>query len=164
MRILLLSFLCLSYAAHAQYYVPENENWKIDNNKLITGGLVFTAGAAKGFNETLLFHWSAFHHTFPKANPKWFDPGVSWKNKYKNGDCNAGPRYPLSTSMLVMFTDQYHLNNFIGKLAWTSTLIIKIGEGKKPLIYYLFDLIYYTLCHQAGFLLTYAPFTKYNGK
>lgn len=163
MKILLLC-LCFTYTAHSQFNYPEEQKWKIDKNKLITGGLAFTAGAAKGFNETLLFHWDAFHHAFPNANPKWFDPGVSWRNKYKNGNCQDGPRFPLSTSVLVMFTDQYHLDNFIMKLAWTSTLVIKIGEGKKPWFHYLFDLLYYTICHQAGFLLTYAPFAKYGGK
>src|ERR1041385_2663132 len=101
MKILLLC-LCFTYTAHAQFNYPEEQKWKIDKNKLITGGLAFTAGAAKGFNETLLFHWDAFHHTFPNANPKWFNPDVSWRNKYKNGNCEEGPRYPLSTSVLVM--------------------------------------------------------------
>ena len=163
MRILLL-FLCFNYTAHAQCYSHEQEKWKLDKNRLITGGLVFTAGAAKGFNETLQFHWDAFHEAFPNANPKWFDPSISWTNKYKNGDSEAGPKFPLSTSVLVMFTDQYHLNNFINKLAWSSTIVIKIGEGKKPWKHYLFDLLYYTICHQAGFLLTYGPFEKYIAK
>lgn len=29
-----------------------------------------------------------------------------------------------------MFTDQYHLNNFIQRAAITAALVIKIGEGK----------------------------------
>jgi len=157
--LLLLSFTYVGIIAHAQYY-DQPEKWRLDKNKLITGGLAFTAGAAKGFNETLQFHWDAFHEAFPKANPRWFNRAQSWKNKYKNGDCEAGPRYPLSTSVLVMFTDQYHLNNFINKVAWTSTIVIKIGVRKKPLKHYLFDLLYYTICHQAGFVLTYMPFTR----
>ena len=77
---------------------------------------------------------------------------------------NAGAKFPLSTSVLIMFTDQYHLNNFINKAAWGSALIIKIGEGKKPFKQYLLDFLYYTLCHQAGFGLTYYPFSKFKGK
>lgn len=69
-----------------------------------------------------------------------------------------GERFPLSTSLLVAFTDQYHLNTFINRMAWTSTLVIKIGEGKKPFKHYLFDALYYTACHQAGFALMYYPF------
>jgi hypothetical protein len=138
--------------------------WKITSNHLWTGGLVFLAGASKGFNETLHFHWKEFKRQFPKANRQWFDPTISWKNKYKNGDSEAGPKYFLSTSALIMFTDQYHLNNFINKAAWGTALVIKIGEGKKPFKQYLLDLLYYTACHQAGFAATYYPFSKYKGK
>lgn len=139
------------------------QKWRMTGNRWLTGGLVFMAGASKGFNETLQFHWKAFRHSFPDVNPKWFNPAVSWKNKYKNGDPDAGARFPLSTSVLVMFTDQYHLNTFINRAAWTSAIIIKVGEGKKPLKHYLFDMLYYTACHQAGFALTYYPFNNYKG-
>lgn len=138
--------------------------WKLKGNKILTGGLVFVAGASKGFNETLQFHWSYFRKKFPKADPLWFNPAVSWKNKYKNNNRLEGPKFPLSTSVLVAFTDQYHLNTFINRLAWTSTVVIKIGEGKKPLKHYLLDLLYYTVCHQAGFALTYYPFSPGNNK
>jgi hypothetical protein len=133
--------------------------WKLKGNKILTGSLVFVAGASKGFNETLQFHWSYFRKKFPNANPMWFNPAVSWRNKYKNGNRLEGEKFPLSTSVLVAFTDQYHLNTFINRLAWTSTVVIKIGEGKKPLKHYLLDMLYYTACHQAGFALMYYPFS-----
>ncbi len=140
------------------------QKWKLTRNHVITGGLVFLAGAAKGFNETLQFHWKEFHRQFPGAHASWFYPGVSWKNKYKNNDPSAGAKFPLSTSVLIMFTDQYHLNNFINRTAWGTAIVLKIGEGKKPFKQYLLDFLYYGLCHQAGFALTYYPFEKYRGK
>jgi len=39
-----------------------------------------------------------------------------------------------------------------------TALVIKIGEGKKPFRYYLFDFLYYTACYQAGYAITYYPF------
>ncbi len=144
--------------------VLNSSRWKITENHLWTGGMVLVAGAAKGFNETLQFHWKEFKRQFPKANPQWFNPAISYKNKYKNHNSQEGPKFFLSTTALVMFTDQYHLNNFINKLAWGSALVIKIGEGKKPLKQYLLDLLYYTACHQAGFAATYYPFSKYKKK
>ena len=135
--------------------------WKMTGNRWLTGSLVFVAGASKGFNETLMFHWKAFRHHFPNANAKWFNPDISWRNKYKNGDPNAGARFPLSTSVLVGMTDQYHLNTMINRLAWTSAVVIKIGEGKRPFKHYLMDFLYYSLCHQAGFAMTYYPFKNY---
>ena len=160
---LLVALLFFGITVQAQHKT-ESSKWKMDRNKWLTGGLVFTAGASKGFNETLLFHWKAFHHAFPKANAQWFNPNESWKNKYENGDPDAGAKFPLSTSVLVMFTDQYHLNNFINKAAWGSAMVFKIGEGKKPFKQYLMDFLYYTVCHQAGFALTYYPFKAYTGK
>src|SRR5437868_11883932 len=103
---LLVGILLLASSVQAQYKADNPNRWKIDRNKLISGGLLFTAGAAKGFNETLMFHWKGFNHMFKKANPNWYNPNVSWRNKYKGGDPYAGAKYPLSTTVLVMFTDQ----------------------------------------------------------
>src|SRR5688500_17643895 len=153
--------LLIVTSAQSQPDRPAKEKWKLNGNKFLTGGLVFVAGASKGFNETLVNHWKGFNYHFPKANAEWFNPEISWRNKYQSGDPDAGAKFPLSTSVLVMITDQYHLNNFINKAAWTSTLVIKICEGKKPFTYYVFDFLYYTLCHQLGFALTYYPFKEY---
>ncbi len=138
--------------------------WKLTRNHAWTGLFVFLAGASKGFNETLHYHWKEFHRQFPGANARWFYPAESWKNKYRNNDPDAGPKFFLSTSVLVMFTDQYHLNNFINKMAWGSAVVVKLGEKRKPWKQYILDFLYYALCHQAGFALTYYPFSKYKGK
>jgi hypothetical protein len=75
-----------------------------------------------------------------------------------------GPKFFLSTSAFVMFTDQYHLNNFIQKTAIMTALVIKIGEGKRPFKHYVYDLLWYTMCYQAGFAAAYYPFTSRNYK
>ena len=164
MRIFVTLLLLASFSLQAQEKSADKLKWKIDKNKIITGSLVFVGGAAKGFNETLQFNYKIFEKTFPGANKQWFDPKVSWRNKYEGGNPDNGPKSFLSTSVLVMFTDQYHLNNFIHKSALTSALVIKIGEGKKPFKHYVYDLLWYTLCYQAGFAATYYPFTSRNYK
>ena len=138
--------------------VDKADRWKLNGNRFLTGGLLMLSGAAKGFNETLEFNWKGFADAFPKANPKWFYPQQSFKNKYKDGDPEKGAAFPLSTSVLVMATDQYHLNNFIHRGALTAALVIKIGEGKKPLRHYVFDALYYTACYQLGFSGVYYYF------
>ena len=138
--------------------VDKADRWKLNGNRYLTGGLLMLSGAAKGFNETLEFNWKGFADVFPKANPKWFYPQQSFKNKYKDGDPEKGAKFPLSTSVLVMATDQYHLNNFIHRGALTAALVIKIGEGKKPLRHYVFDALYYTACYQLGFSSVYYYF------
>lgn len=134
------------------------ERWKLNGNRRLTGGLLLLAGMAKGFNETLQFNWKGFAAVFPKANPQWFWPGYSFKNKYKDGDPAKGPRFPLSTSLLVMCTDQYHLNNFIQRASITTAIVVKIGKRKQPFRQYVFDALYYTACYQAGFAAAYYPF------
>lgn len=164
---LLFGILLIASTASAQLpELPDNSHpekihvkWKMDKNKWITGGLVFIAGASKGFNETLTFHWKAFHRKFPDANVKWFNPAISWRNKYEDGDPAKGAKFPLSTSMLVMTTDQYHLNNFITRVSWATALVIKIGEPRKPFKYYLKDMLFYSVCNMAGFGVMYCPFT-----
>jgi len=154
--------LLFGLTAHAQdagkLQKKPREKWKLNSNHLITGGLVFVGGTCKGFNETLVFHYKAFFDRFPNLSRKWFDPRKSWRNKYKNGDPLEGPKFPLSTTVFAFTTDQYHLNNFIGRSALFTALVIKIGEGKKPFRYYLFDFLYYTACYQAGYAITYYPF------
>ena len=162
MRTITVLLLFVSFSLHAQD--PEKKKWRIDKNKILTGSLVFVGGAAKGFNETLQFNYKIFEKAFPGANKQWFAPKVSWRNKYKGGNPDNGPRYFLSTSVLVMFTDQYHLNNFIQKTAIMSAIVLKIGEGKKPFKHYLLDLAYYSACYSAGFAATYYPFTSRNYK
>lgn len=136
--------------------------WKLTKNHIVTGGLMLLAGAAKGFNETLQFNYRGFSNVFPKANKYWFDPQFSFKNKYKDHDPSKGAAFPLSTSVLVMFTDQYHLNNFFQRASLTAALVIKIGEGKKPFMHYVYDVLYYTLTYQAGFSSIYYPFKARN--
>ena len=134
------------------------EPWKLDGNKFLTGGLILLSGMAKGLNETLEFNWHGFAAVFPKANPKWFWPQQSFKNKYKDGDPEKGAKFPLSTTALVFLTDQYHLDNFIQRGAITAALVIKIGEGKKPFRQYLFDALFYTAAYQLGFGSVYYYF------
>lgn len=158
MRIVTALLILASFSLQAQD--AEKKKWKMDKNKIITGSLVFVGGAAKGFNETLQFNYKIFEKTFPGANKQWFDPKVSWRNKYEEGNPDNGPKFFLSTSVLVMFTDQYHLNNFIQRTAIMSAIVIKIGEGKRPLKHYLLDLAYYSACYTAGFATLYYPFTS----
>jgi hypothetical protein len=167
MKLLSIVLLLLYMNANSQVNLNNlrvdtktEERWRLNSNRLITGGLVFLAGASKGFNETLMFHWDAFHKKFPGASTSWFNPAESWKNKYQDGDPSQGQKFPFSTTMLVMTTDQYHLDNFINRTAWMSTIIIKMSEGRKSFKSYLFDMLYYTACHQAGFAMTYYPFAK----
>jgi hypothetical protein len=73
------------------------------------GFLLFIfAGLSESIMDTLQFHYSIskFYHL---KNKTFWNPSESWKNKYKNGDPMDGPKFPLSTNLLVGVTDAWHL-------------------------------------------------------
>jgi len=67
------------------------------------------AGLFEGAAEALKFHTPKFFERFKKANKQFWDPSLSWYNKYKNGDPAQGPKFFQSTQFFVGFTDGYHL-------------------------------------------------------
>ena len=69
---------------------------------------MFLAGAFNGVSQDLLFHYNEFETTFPHADPQFWDPEISWVNKYKNGE-------------------RYHFNG-IGRLLDKRLLIIQINK------------------------------------
>ena len=54
------------------------------------------------------FYSSKFRKWFPKKF-MFFNPEISWKNKYKDNDVMKGPKYFGSTTIFVIFTDAWHL-------------------------------------------------------
>ena len=79
------------------------------DNSLILGILIPIA--------TILYFISGFSKSIcdlSEENKLKFLPENKWikvkssNNKYKNGDKSQGPAFPLSTSVLVMFTDKWH--------------------------------------------------------
>ena len=66
---------------------------------------MFMAGAFNGVSQDLLFHYNEFESTFPTANAQFWNPELSWTNKYKNGDPLQGAKFPGSTTIFVGTTD-----------------------------------------------------------
>lgn len=80
-----------------------------DHRKVLSYSLFFVAGFMDGFNEELAYHYPAVKNKMPFLNDQWFNPNISWQNKY-----NAG--YPLSGTLLVGLTDAYHATRSLNKL------------------------------------------------
>ena len=100
-----------------------------------TMALLFLSGAADGFGDVLQFHYSEFEQVFPNANEQWFNPELSWRNKYKNGDPNQGQRYPGSISVFVAGTDAWHASK-LTRIATMSTALaiapVQIVDPTRP--------------------------------
>lgn len=108
---------------------------------------MFLAGASEGLNETLLHHYSSFEKKLPGADPQYWNPEVSWSNKYHKN-------YPFASTLLVPLTDAYHLNKLVYKGLILGSVTISIGE-RKPLKGYLKDFILCSICYSSGFYLVY---------
>jgi hypothetical protein len=117
----------------------------------------FVAGMADGLNQTLEFHYNDFKRVFPNANDNYWNPQVSWVNKYKNGNSADGPKYMGSTTYLVWTTDGYHLTRFIehATIATSITLRINFKEKKKWYIY-VFDITENLFINRLGFVVVYS--------
>lgn len=72
---------------------------------------VLTIGAiSKATMDILRFHFK--ESIFSDLNVNWWNPRISWKNKYKNGSITI-PRFFGSTTFLVWITDAWHLFQMI---------------------------------------------------
>lgn len=155
----LLCLLCMSLAwpLYAQTYLPEKPtiqfHLKEEYPSLITS---FLAGAFEGTGETLKWHYFDFEKIFPRANKNYWDPEHSWKNKYKNGLVEEGPKFPGANTFLVWTTDGYHAVKFGRNMMLTTTLALHPFHKKRKWYDYAIDMAVHTLAYQIGFHSTYS--------
>ena len=74
---------------------------------------LFAAGAV--FNsvmDVLQFRYSRSVFA-DSADERFFNPKVSWRNKWEDGDPAKGEAYPGSSTVFVLFTDAWHLAQFL---------------------------------------------------
>ena len=93
--------------------------------------LAILAVAANATMDEIRFHWDRiFEYWFPKGKriTKWFNPAISWQNKYVSG--NKYLTWILS-SPLVFATDFWHFLKFI-MLNSIYGIIILLMEVQTP--------------------------------
>lgn len=74
--------------------------------------LLIIAMIAYSCNSIILFRYET--SIFSLFNPKFWNPEVSWLNKYTvDKEGNKIPKFFLSTTVFVWTTDAYHLLQFI---------------------------------------------------
>jgi hypothetical protein len=84
------------------------------------------AGASEGVMDTLQFHYDSSR--FYNLNNKTFwNPQISWVNKYKNNDPKMGEKFLGSTTIFVGLTDAWHLFKLFRNLSiFTGIFFIAI--------------------------------------
>lgn len=120
--------------------------------------LVFASGAFDGLNQALQFRYDGFKRVFPKANDQWYNPAISWRNKYKNGDPSQGAKHFGSTSFLVGGTDAYHATRTVSNALNATAIVVKLNDGKKKWWVYVTEIAGYWFINRVGFSLVYNSF------
>lgn len=147
----IIVFLLISSLSFGQTDSIRNINIKL---KTIRYGSMFISGYMDGLNDAISFHYNSFQSVHPKANPQFWNPQISWTNKYDNVEKKT-ENYPLSTTALVFLTDGYHLTNMINRTSFIGgTIFITIGK-KRKWTYYAKELIIGYGFNRLGFLTSY---------
>ena len=111
--------------------------------------LVFIAGISNGIMDELQFH---FHKSvFSNKSIMFWNPEMSWMNKYKFKHPKYGPKFFGSTTFLVWITDAWHLFQMI---MWTS-LFLSIVLYQPILDNFIFDFILLRIVFFIGFKIFY---------
>lgn len=117
--------------------------------------VVGLAGFLNGVSDKLQFH---FNRSFARNwNPYYWNPKVSWRNKYKDKDPEKGPAFFGSTTFLVALTDAWHLAKLLQMASFRVAIVLLFG---KPLVWSL--AAYFALwgIQAAGFHLIYTILSK----
>jgi hypothetical protein len=135
----------------------------------ITGSSCLLSGMIDGTIETINYHYDyGFKPRFPKANAQFWDPSLSWANKYKNGCPAQGPKFTGSTDVFVWTTDAYHLLRTANRAVECGTLVYYVNKncsgtpltGKKKWKAMATDFVVLTVIRSIGFNITYALLFK----
>ena len=115
--------------------------------------LTFSAGVFEGTAEALKFHYPAVDSKL-SLNDNFWNPSISWRNKYKNNDPLQGNAFIGSTTFLVWTTDGYHLTRMMRNICIMTCISIKIGERQRW-YEYIFEAIIAYISYQLGFTVSY---------
>ena len=114
-------------------------------------GFTVISGYADGAADVMQFKYNRSVFPQHEGNESFWNPKLSWKNKYLNGNPDQGELFPLSTTLFVSLTDGWHLSKTIRNCSWTCA-IISYKQPKKKW-YKLVDFALITLMRSGGWHL-----------
>ena len=88
--------------------------------------LLIIAAISNAVMDTISFRFEK--SIFSKfKNKDWFDPSISWKNKYKDKCPDKGPAFWGSTTFFVWVTDAWHFFQMIMLSCFNVSIILCIN-------------------------------------
>jgi hypothetical protein len=129
---------------------------------LLTACFLFCAGVSNGVMDGLQFHFERTRFADnTQYDPQFWNPALSWKNKYKDHDPAKGEAYFGASTFLVFTTDAWHLAKFI-MLKFFVLAVLAFGLGRRLYLYTGEEWLQLlgwgfvlTLCYQLGFATSY---------
>ncbi len=139
----------------SDYSPRNNRKWNY-NRTLLACGIGFVGGVAYGYHEVLNYHYSKFKEVHPHANDQYWNPDISWLNKYRDYRLYGNEeRFFLSTSLFVWATDASHPAAALSNLSLIGgTCVVTIGE-KRKWWEYVVDIAAMSAARSLGFQLIY---------
>ena len=122
---------------------------------VVSSSLLFAGGCSDGMAETMKFRYPEFKKVFPNSSDQFWDPSISWENKYKNNNPLEGPKFFGSTTIFVGVTDSYHMTRTLRNSFVFGAIAFKIGEPKQKWYIYVSEFVAGGLIYKAGFWTTY---------
>jgi hypothetical protein len=146
-----LLIICMMFIASFSY---SQSVWNY-NRTIIGCATSFGGGMAWGLHEVIHYHYPKFQQRHPGADPNFWNPAVSWQNKWKNGDPLQGEAFPLSSTALVWTTDAKHILGIASNGSIVIATCVITRRDKRKWWEYGIDIVALGLARSAGFYLTY---------
>lgn len=113
--------------------------------EIVILNLIIIASIAKSIQDKIQFHYHK--SVFKKLNNFW-NPEYSWKNKYKEGNPDKGPKFPGSTTIFIALTDAWHLFGLIRNFSLILIPTIITENLWFLLLYPIFIIIFHLFFHK----------------
>lgn len=163
--LIIVMFVIPALASFSQGLFSKNFTYSLER-VVHSAGIQFGAGFFNGVGDNLQFHYSQTIFPQPGERFLWgghqyWNPEISWRNKYKDWPSDRREAFPLSSSALVWTTDAWHLTNTLERTAHRITIVTYQqptgpGKGWKKLI----DIGLMSLSYSAGWIAANSLTTK----
>ena len=115
--------------------------------------LIFISGCSEGIMDSIQFHFDKTRFSRFR-NQQFWNPSISWRNKWKNGDPAQGEKFKFSSTFLVSLTDSWHLFKMIRNIGIFTSIPLSVYQIEN--LYYLIGISFLLrVFYGIGFQLTY---------
>ena len=126
MKYVIVFSLLISGGLQAQ----KRENFWLKQG--ISAATMFSSGWLSATNEVANSDYRRYAARHPNADPKWANPRVGFRAKYKNWPTDKRPAYFGSKTFLAWSTDRHHLTNTTRNLLIVGNIGITMSLYEKP--------------------------------